>query len=165
MRRLFAIPVMFGILLSQANAECICQCVNGQLQSVCQAPNDLPAQCGAQDCTKSSPLPAASIAQPRVAPQPTAPVAVPNELTTTAPPSITAPGPGPSSTSPNSRIESSADSGAGGLPAPPIPTPVPRSITRSPPSAAPAPSTQSLCFSRRVFNIETKEYEWQQVCE
>ena len=62
MRATLAILALMGGLLvsGAASAKCVCRCVEGLPQSVCENPNDVPAICGSGACPPAMP----SIAPP-----------------------------------------------------------------------------------------------------
>lgn len=54
--RSLLVLVLAGILgLTNAYAECVCQCVNGQMQPLCQNSIDLPPICPPAICPIASP--------------------------------------------------------------------------------------------------------------
>jgi hypothetical protein len=165
MRMFLAVVVLIGISIGQASAACTCQCVGGQVQSVCAAPTDLPAICVPAVCTGAPPegfLPQGALGTeatpPAGAEQPKSAIRQPP---TTVPPATTVPAlppqPGVRTASPGAQPRSTTGLGSATETTPPSTT------FTEPPSKAPGP--QSLCYQRRVFNINTLEYEWQQICD
>ena len=141
--RVFLTILFMALSAGKASADCVCQCVNGEVQPVCKSPSELPPLCVPRAC----PLvpPSSTRAEPLISAPPSTTSA---ESPTTAPPSTT------SAESPTT--------------APPSTTSVETGV--APPSTKPEhpampPVDTSLCFQRRVLNTETLQYEWQQSCQ
>ena len=66
-----ALPVMVGLVVvlisTPSSAECVCRCVNGQMQPLCQNAIDLPPICPPTVCNITPPS-LVPIQQPRVPP-------------------------------------------------------------------------------------------------
>lgn len=94
----------------------------------------------------------------------------PAEITTTIPPSITGPEAAPpkqvppNSALPRARAEQT-DPASTAKRRPQIQTTTPPSITRPDIPNVNPPNSRALCYERQVFNPNTFEYEWQQLCD
>jgi hypothetical protein len=158
MRVFLAAVALIAISIGQASAACTCQCVASQVQSVCTAPTDVPATCTPAACTNAPPagFPPQDVSVTGATPPPDGPP----QTSALRPPSTAvapaaAPVPARALGADGNPPRSTTGLGPAGI--------IPPSITFSPATAAPGP--QSLCFQQRVFNINTQQYEWQQLCD
>lgn len=94
----------------------------------------------------------------------------PAEITTTVPPSITgpdtiAPRPFPPSPVKRSTIEQTAPAANTTSRNSQTQSTSPQSITRPDVPTVNPPSPRAICYERQVFNPNTFEYQWQQLCD
>jgi hypothetical protein len=182
MRTFFAVVLLAVLTPLQAFANCECKCLDGRVQSVCTAPNEVAATCAPAACTGVLPEGFAPLAASPVLSIPETARSATTERqpqgqqqqslqgpagpTITVPPSITGPASGPPAFSPNGRRVSSdiapASTTTGQRQSP---TTTSSSTTGSDPPAAVPTNPQSLCYERRVFNSDTLEYEWRRACD
>jgi hypothetical protein len=53
--RSLLIGILFLMVAGSAHASCVCQCVDGQMQPICQSSIDLPPICPASICPIAAP--------------------------------------------------------------------------------------------------------------
>lgn len=135
MRFLLACVVIVSFA-AEAQAECICRCVDGQAAAVCSSPADIRPLCAGSVCSGASEGSKAGI------------------TTGTIPPSTTGPENSGTAATPSTTVPVLIDPQAGNG----------RSTTREYPPRPTQPG-RAVCYQRQVFNPQTQSYQWQEVCD